>query len=136
MKLQNFQLHPFLERDTIFVQDLPTAQLLLMNDRRYPWLIIVPTIPGAREIHDLTREQQIEVLDTITKVSRTLQEIYDPDKINIGALGNIVEQLHIHIIARTTSDPAWPGPVWGHSQAIVYDDDQIKHVVNSLRNTL
>ena len=117
-----FQLHERLNADTHHVCDMALCRVLLMNDSRYTWLILVPMIDGAVEITDLSEDEQLTLMQEIASASKALQAIKTPDKINIGALGNLVPQLHIHVMARFTDDPAWPGSVWGHSAAVAYDD--------------
>lgn len=106
-----FQLHPRLDQDTVFVCSLPLCCVLLMRDARYPWLVLVPALPELREIHDLEAADRARLMDEIAQASQTLQRLYAPDKINVGALGNLVPQLHVHVVARREADPAWPGPV-------------------------
>ena len=116
-----FTLHPRLAADTIFVADDPLCRVLLMNDARYRWLVLVPRIAGAVELFDLSAQDRAALTEEIAAASRALKQLTGAAKINIGALGNLVPQLHIHIVARNPSDPAWPGPVWGHSAAVPYD---------------
>lgn len=114
--------HKKLEADSLFITALELCDLRLMNNRLYPWVILVPRIEGAIELTDLTMAQQHQLMDEINQVSQTLTLLYEPHKINIATLGNIVRQLHIHVIARYTTDPAWPAPVWGHP-ATPYDEE-------------
>ncbi len=111
--MTQYQLHPHLACDTIGVTDLDLCQLLLMNDQTYPWLIMVPKRAGMRELHDLLPGDQQTLMTEVTKVSRAMQRLFKADKMNVAALGNMVPQLHVHVIARYESDPAWPGPIWG-----------------------
>lgn len=129
-----FDLHPRLAGDCALVTDLALAKVLLMKDQRYPWLILVPGRPGLKEIHELDREAQGLLMADITKASRVLDALYRPDKINIGALGNLVAQLHIHVVAREIGDPAWPGPVWGVGEALPYDEDALEVRLGELRH--
>lgn len=118
----SFALHPRLAADTFAVGDLELCRVLLMNDARYPWLILVPRRDGLREIHELGTADRAMLMDESCRVAEVMQAQFAPDKLNIGVLGNIVPQLHMHHIARFTGDPAWPGPVWGHSPAVAYAD--------------
>lgn len=118
----SFTLHPRLAADTSTVADLALCRVLLMNDRRYPWLILVPRREGLREVHELSPADRATLMDESCRVAELMQGMFSPDKLNIGVLGNIVPQLHVHHIARMASDPAWPGPVWGHSPAEPYVD--------------
>lgn len=115
-----FKLHPQLEKDTIFVANLDVCQLRLMNDSRFLWLVLVPRIENAIELHDLPLFEQGEIFNEITTISKLIKNFGHFDKINIGALGNIVSQLHIHIIGRKINDAAWPGPVWGNGTPVPY----------------
>ena len=108
-----FSLDARLTADTIACGRLPLSHLMLMNDARYPWLILVPERPEVRELFELTAADRAILIEEIAAVGAVLARICTPDKINVAALGNIVAQLHIHIVGRFTGDPAWPGPVWG-----------------------
>lgn len=108
-----FSLHPRLEADTIPVKVLGLSRLLLMNESNWPWLILVPEQPDLRELHQLEAAQRVELMEEIAYVSETMERLFRPSKINVAALGNMVPQLHIHVVARFESDPAWPKPVWG-----------------------
>ena len=120
-----FALDPVLAADTETVADLNLSRVLLMRDRRYPWLILVPRKPDLAEIGDLARDDRIALSDETERAAGALRRLYAPDKINIAAIGNIVRQLHVHVVARTEGDPAWPGPVWGHSPAKPYDGNAL-----------
>lgn len=108
-----FELYPQLAADGVLICDLPLCRVLLMDDANWPWLILVPRRPGLRELTDLARDDRIVLGDEISRTSRILQDRFAPDKLNTAALGNQVEQLHVHVIARHHRDPAWPAPVWG-----------------------
>lgn len=116
----SFSLHPRLEADTIPVKKLKLSRLLLMNEATWPWLILAPEVPETKEIHELNADQRVLLMDEIAQVSATLQRLFSPDKINVAALGNLVPQLHVHIIARFKDDPAWPRPVWGSQSPVAY----------------
>ncbi|MGD2075097.1 MAG: HIT domain-containing protein [Gammaproteobacteria bacterium] len=115
-----FQLHPRLSADCILVGRLPLSTLLLLDDARYPWFILVPRRPDATEVFQLTEADQQQLWRESAALARHLMHSFHADKINIGVLGNLVPQLHVHHIARFTTDPAWPGPVWGHSEPVPY----------------
>ncbi|MEX2453939.1 MAG: HIT family protein [Rhodospirillaceae bacterium] len=115
-----FELDPALARDTAPICALPLSRVLLMRDARYPWLILVPARPALVEIGDLPRDDRIRLMDEIDLAAGALARLYSPTKLNIAAIGNMVRQLHVHIVGRTEGDPAWPGPVWGHSPALPY----------------
>lgn len=108
-----WSLHPQLSRDTMNIGDLPLSRVLVINDANYPWLLLVPRRLGAGEIVDLDEVEQAQLMTEIARVSRALKAVTDCDKINVAALGNVVPQLHIHVIARRRDDAAWPRPVWG-----------------------
>lgn len=116
-----FDLHPRLAADTAFVADWGVSRVLLMNDARYRWIVLVPRIADAVELHDLTQPDRTVLMEEIAKTSERLKRLTGATKINVGALGNMVPQLHVHIVARSPGDPAWPGPVWGHSTAAPYE---------------
>ena len=113
MSVSTFQLHPQLAQDTWLVTDLPLCRVLIMNETRYPWVILVPRQQDIREIHELTAMERQQLWQESDQVSRALMKLFKPDKLNIAALGNQVPQLHIHHIARFQTDAAWPAPVWG-----------------------
>ena len=115
-----FALDPRLEADTLPLGELPLSRALVMNDARFPWVILVPRLPGLREIIDLAAAGRGALMEEIAAVSEALREITGAEKLNIGALGNRVAQLHVHVVARFSDDVAWPGPVWGHGAARPY----------------
>ena len=109
----SFALDQRLAADTLPIGDLKLSRALLMNDRRYPWLILVPRRAGLSEIVDLAAEDRTVLIEEIAAASAFLCELPHVDKLNVGALGNLVAQLHIHVIGRAVGDPAWPGAAWG-----------------------
>ena len=130
-----YALHPGLAADTAFIADWPLCRVLLMNDARYPWLILVPRRTGAVEIMDLAAADRSVLMEEITHASGIVRSLPDVIKLNIGALGNVVPQLHVHVLGRRIGDPAGPGPVWGHSPARRYEasaDDGLIALVRSL----
>ena len=127
-----FEVHPRLKADTAHVTDWLLSRVLLMNDARYAWLILVPRRAGASELHDLTADDQKELMAEISRASAALKVATGADKINTGALGNLVPQLHVHVVARFKSDPAWPGPVWGHSPPRPYEAAELEARIASL----
>lgn len=134
--MANFQLYETLAADTVEIVRWPLCRVLLMNDSRYPWLIFVPERPNMKEIHDLDARDQELLMSELNRASRTLTELYSPDKINIGVLGNIVSQLHIHVVARYSGDAAWPGPVWGAHPPKPYGSTKINDVRKKLLTAL
>jgi len=131
-----FALDPRLAADTHPIGELPLSRLLLMDDARFPWLILVPRIAGARELIDLDEADRHSLLAEISAIGRALESLLRPDKLNIAALGNVVPQLHVHVIARYTTDAAWPQPVWGQGARIALDADTIAQRVAQLRDAL
>ncbi len=131
-----FALDPRLAADTLPIGDLPLCRVLLMNDARYPWLILAPRRPELVEIVDLDREARMTLMDEIALASEALRALPGVDKVNVGALGNIVRQLHVHVIGRTTGDPAWPGPVWGAGTARRYDGEEARGVTAKMRDRM
>lgn len=117
-----FKLHPRLEEDTFVVGDFPLCQLLLLNDASYPWFILVPRRAGVREIFELAYHDQQQLLIESSRLSQVLNTIFQADKLNVAALGNMVPQLHIHHIVRYQTDQAWPNPVWGMFPAQPYTE--------------
>ena len=129
--MSGFQLDSRLASDSAFIADGPLSQVRLMNDARYRWLLLVPRVDGAVEWLDLDGGQQRLLLAEINQVGALLRAEPGTTKLNIGALGNIVRQLHIHLVARHEGDAAWPGPVWGHGSAERHtDEDLARHVEN------
>ncbi len=120
--MTDFQLDPRLAADTILLADLPLSRLLMMRDGNYPWLILVPRRAGAVEILDLAAEDRAALWSEIERVAEALRAETAADKLNVAALGNVVAQLHVHVIARFRADAAWPAPVWGRVPAIPLDE--------------
>jgi diadenosine tetraphosphate (Ap4A) HIT family hydrolase len=131
-----WSLHPQLARDTVLVGDLPLSRVLLSNDANYPWLILVPRLPGIVELIDLEENAQVQLLGEIAEVARILKKVTACDKLNIAALGNQVSQLHVHVIARRHDDAAWPKPVWGAKPATAYEERRRANFIRSLLELL
>jgi diadenosine tetraphosphate (Ap4A) HIT family hydrolase len=136
MTSPTFSLHPQLAADTVPVGDLPLSRVLLANDANYPWLILVPRLPALSEIIDLEENAQIQLLNEIAAASDTLKDLTACDKLNIAALGNMVAQLHVHVIARSRGDAAWPKPVWGAAAPKAYDEAMREALIADLRRAL
>lgn len=130
--MSGFVLHPRLEADTAFIADFALCRVLAMNDARYPWLILVPRREHVSEIHDLDAADRLALIEEIARASAALKSFSHAAKINVGALGNLVPQLHIHIVARNTGDAAWPGPVWGHGARVPYEPEALKAFVKDV----
>jgi len=131
-----FALHPQLAQDTVVIAELKLCRLLLSKDANYPWLLLVPRHPGVTEIIDLDTDAQAQLMTEIAEVSHALKETTRCDKLNVAALGNMVPQLHVHIIARRKSDAAWPRPVWGVAPTIAYGDNELTTLIDALRRKL
>ena len=129
-------LNSQLEKDTINIGDLPLSRVLVIKDANYPWLLLVPRRPDATEITDLDEVEQAQLMTEINRVARALKEITKPDKLNIAALGNVVPQLHVHLIARRTTDAAWPRPVWGVVPALAHDPQEVETFIAALRRKI
>ncbi|MBP0616423.1 HIT domain-containing protein [Jiella mangrovi] len=134
--MRQFKLDPRLAADTVTVGTLGLCRLLLMNDRRWPWLILVPQRSDVTEVHDLTPLDQTMLTFETCLVAKSLKSFCGADKINVGALGNMVAMLHIHVIARRTGDPNWPGPVWGFGRGEPYDDPSLEKMRNDLAQAI
>jgi diadenosine tetraphosphate (Ap4A) HIT family hydrolase len=130
-----FQLNETLEQDTLAITQWPLCQVRLMNDSRFPWMILVPAREDLREIYEISNQEQANFLTEINKASRTLQKVTGADKMNVAALGNQVTQLHIHIIARFEGDAAWPGPIWGVGEVVPYEASTAKALIKTLNET-
>ena len=128
-----FELDPRLQRDTVWLGYFPLCRLLLMNDRSYPWFILVPKRDGIRELHHLTAEDQQQLWQESAELSGWVEQSFRYDKLNVAALGNIVSQLHLHHVARCVSDPAWPGPVWGAQPAVPYAGEEVAALCSKVR---
>ncbi|MGR8929429.1 MAG: HIT domain-containing protein [Gammaproteobacteria bacterium] len=136
--MNTFQLHPRLQQDCFSVGDFPLSKVLMMNDSQYPWFILVPRRNNISEIYQLCEEDRQQLMAESCLLSEKLMEIYQPDKLNIAAIGNLVPQLHIHHVARYRDDQAWPAPIWGKLSPVPYDEQesntQIARVLESLKN--
>jgi diadenosine tetraphosphate (Ap4A) HIT family hydrolase len=125
-------LHPQLGADTHPVAMLALCELRLLDDANYPWLVLVPRIVDARELIDLDGQQQAGLMREIDRTARVVRDLFRPHKLNIASLGNLVPQLHVHVIGREVDDPAWPAPVWGRVQARPYEPDALVDRVRRL----
>jgi diadenosine tetraphosphate (Ap4A) HIT family hydrolase len=130
-----WSLHPQLHADTVPVCDLALSRLLAMNDANFPWLILVPRRAGVGEIFDLGAEQAT-LFNEISSVSRVLKDATRCDKLNVAAIGNVVPQLHVHIVARRKDDALWPKPVWGAAPPHAYDPAALERFTTTIRSRL
>ena len=131
-----FCLDSRLKNDTIKIGKLQLSQALLMNDSRYPWIILVPELDNVYEWTDLSKEQQITLHDESLLIQKVLKNLYDGQSLNVEKLGNIVSQFHLHHIVRFENDPAWPGPVWGHSSAVNYSPQELESRISEIKQAL
>lgn len=106
----------------------------LMNDAQYPWLVLIPAVENITEIHELNEKQRKLLINEIAQTQRVLQHCFEPHKLNVGALGNMVPQLHVHVVARFREDPAWPSPIWGKLPARPYEDAALRIAIARLQN--
>ena len=132
----SFELHPQLEADTLQLGDLLLSRVRLMNDARFPWLVLVPRRPDLREFIDLPAGERSILMEEIAAVSLALREVTDAEKLNVAAIGNRVSQLHVHVISRFATDLAWPAPVWGAGTPQPYTPDAQAHFVEAMRAKL
>ncbi|TKT74977.1 HIT family protein [Aquamicrobium sp. LC103] len=135
-RLAGFQLDARLENDSEPLMWLGLCELRVLNDRRWPWLLLVPQRPGVTELHDLTPLDQTMLTFESNLVAQSLKKATGCRKINVASLGNVVPQLHVHVIARNEGDPAWPGPVWGHGMREPYPREELHQFVNKIRSAL
>lgn len=131
-----FKLHSQLAADSIAVGDLPLCRVLLMNDSRFPWLILVPRRDNLQEIYELSMLDQQLFWQESALVAEKLVQLTQADKMNIAAIGNRVPQLHVHHIARFKTDAAWPDPVWGQGKAKPYNEQQQQHTLRQMQSIL
>jgi diadenosine tetraphosphate (Ap4A) HIT family hydrolase len=133
---QSWTLHPQLADDCSMIVELPLSRLLLNHDAGYPWLVLVPRRVGATEIIDLDRADQGQLMTEIDQVSRVLKAATGCDKLNVAAIGNLVPQLHVHVVARRRGDQAWPKPVWGAAPPRPYDHAERERLLAAVRTAL
>lgn len=131
-----FSIDERLERGKFFVKNLPLCRVFLQDDSRFSWLVLVPCVPGVTEIYQLEPKQQHVLIEEISLVSKILQDYVEADKINVAALGNVVPQLHIHIVARFKTDLAWPDPAIGLKGGIPYNVEEKDQMINGLNRLL
>jgi len=132
-KAAGWALDPQLQRDTVAIGDMPLCRALLINDANYPWLLLVPRRRHIVELIDLDGSEQAQLIGEVAEAARALKTITGCDKINIAALGNVVPQLHVHVVARSRGDAAWPKPVWGAVPPRGYEDTALQALLECLR---
>lgn len=131
-----FELDGRIARDSDLIATLDLCQLRIQNDSRWPWLVMVPQRADMTEIFELSKADQAHLAAEVNQVAAALKEITGATKINVGALGNIVRQLHVHVIARFEGDANWPGPIWGYGSAEPYDGEKRQALMNRLMEKL
>ncbi len=134
--MDKFSLHPQLASDCHLLGDLGLSQVLLLDDCRYPWVILVPRRAGVREIFQLAARDRHSLLEESCLTGEFMMQTFAGEKLNVAALGNLVPQLHLHHVIRKKDDPAWPGPVWGHSAAVPYPQQLLDERMRILREGL
>lgn len=131
-----FTLDSRLQQDCLLIGDFPLSRLLLMNDAQYPWFILVPRREEVSELFQLDAEDQRQLWMETTLLAETLKDTFAADKMNVATLGNVVSQLHMHVIVRKRGDIAWPAPVWGRYPAVAYTGEQVEALKQKLRLVL
>ena len=131
-----FELDPRLLADTHLLAHWPLCEVRLMDDARYPWLVLVPRAAGARDLIDLDEAARMQLQQETDVASMALRDVFSPDKLNVAALGNVVEQLHVHVIARFRDDDAWPAPVWGAHPRLPRSDAAREALIRRLQPAL
>jgi len=133
---REFELHERLAADTVLLGRTRLCEVRLMNEKTWPWVILVPAIAGIREIYELSETQQQRLMTESSALSRVMMEAFKGDKMNVAALGNMVPQLHVHHIVRFDGDPAWPGPVWGTQTPVPYEENELARMKQALEPVL
>lgn len=131
-----FVLNSTLEGDSVPVLENSDFQIRLINDARYPWILIVPKVEKASELHDLDEELFLMIISVARECGRVLKQAFGADKINTASIGNMVPQLHIHVVARHISDASWPGPIWGAGEMEPMTDDELVRRIELIREGL
>jgi len=131
-----WSLHPQLARDTISLGDLPLSRVFIVNDANWPWLLLVPRRPSVSEIIELDEVAQAQLMTEISRTGRALKAVTRCDKLNIAALGNVVPQLHVHVIARRLGDAGWPKPIWGAAAPLAHDAGELERFIATIQRRL
>lgn len=131
-----FELDERLANDTAFVGDMPLSRVLLMNDARFPWAVLVPRRTGLVEFHDLSADDRRDMMEEAGAVSAALQKLTGASKMNVAMLGNVVRQLHVHVVARFEHDDAWPRPIWAIGTALAYSEGEAEACAAALKDAL
>ncbi len=131
-----FTLDPKLEKGGFALGSLAGCRLLLKDNALFPWLILVPEVEGVEDLHQLEPERYVEVLGAVRRVSAFVESHFAPEKLNVACIGNVVRQMHIHVVGRSTGDPAWPGTVWAHAGKSAYSADEVEEIRETARTAL
>lgn len=134
--MQNFILHEQLAADTIHIGDLNACRVLLMNERKFPWIILVPRKNDLNELHQLDQQTLLQVQHESIVIAKLMMSLFKGDKLNTGALGNLVPQLHLHHIVRFRDDALWPAPIWGNFKAQPYPQNQLHEHVSQVQKSI
>jgi len=134
MLMKNFTIDPELEKNSYFITDLELSKVYIKNDKENPWFVLIPKKMHATELMDLTHEEQCILMEEITMVSDFLKNFYKPSKLNVGALGNMVRQLHIHVIARYENDRAWPQALWGTTPSQIFEEVELENIRSNFQD--
>ena len=134
--MSDWVLNQKLADDSVFVVDWPLSQLRLINDSRFPWLVLVPRVSNIEEIFQLSDEDQQQLLQESSQLAKVISTSFKADKLNVAALGNVVRQLHVHHIVRYVDDCCYPSPVWGIGEAVPYQEYELRQRVDELRSAL
>ena len=132
----SFSLHPTLKKDCIKLIDFKLCHVLLMNDSQFPWIILVPKRKNITEIYQLSKEDQQQLMYESNHITQKMSLLFNADKMNTAAIGNVVSQLHIHHVARYKTDKAWPAPIWGKFKPTPYSDDQLQITQDKIRRNI
>jgi diadenosine tetraphosphate (Ap4A) HIT family hydrolase len=130
---ESWSLHAQLARDTTVIGDLALSRLLVVNDANWPWLLLVPRRPEVSEIVDLDEVERAQLMTEIARVARALKDVTACDKLNVAALGNVVPQLHVHVIARRSGDAGWPKPIWGVAPPLAHDPRELDRFITAIK---
>jgi len=131
-----FVLDSRIEKDSVHIIDLELCQVRLQNDQRYPWLVLLPKVADLTEVHELSEQQQNQLMKESSRLAQVLKTVTGSKKINVANLGNVVAQLHWHIVARFESDDTWPGPIWGIGKAKPYSQAQMMEFIETIKAEL
>ncbi len=123
--MTDFTVDPVILSLTHQAADWPLSRVFVYDDSRYGWALLVPRRAGVVEMADLAPEDQIQLMQEIVRLSGAVRAMAGVEKLNVGNLGNMVPQLHVHVVGRRKGDPAWPGPVWGHSDPVRHSPDAL-----------